>query len=236
MALALVTPTAVLTHQAPGGALASATLLPELQLLLQRAGAALGRLDAIAFGRGPGAFTGLRTSCAVAQGLAFGLGRPVLPIDSLLIVAEDARVRAQGLHAGATPFDVGVAMDARMDEVYAARFRHGPAGWQPLQAPGLFSLDALASAWGDVAVHGPDGGVRAWLAGSALAVYGERLPLPVSARWVATEHDRAAALARLAAAAWAAGEAVDAAQALPLYLRDRVALTIDERATRKFAK
>jgi len=74
-----------------GGAAASAQLLPQVRTLLQRGGIALAQLQAIAFGAGPGAFTGLRTACAVAQGLGFGAGLPLVPLDSLMIVAEGAR-------------------------------------------------------------------------------------------------------------------------------------------------
>ena len=78
-------------------------------------------LDAIAFGAGPGAFTGLRTACSVAQGLAFGATLPVLAVDSLMVVAEAAREAADA-GDGSGPFDVHVAMDARMDEIYAAAY------------------------------------------------------------------------------------------------------------------
>ncbi len=228
LAVALCWPGGTLTRLAAGGAAASATLLPEVQALLQQAGLALQAVDGIAFGRGPGAFTGLRTSCAVAQGLALGLGCPVLPLDSLLIVAEDARAQLALQHDDA-PIDVAVAMDARMDEVYAARFRwHAATGWAVVQAPALYTLPALAAAWAAVRP-------TAWT-GSALGAFGARLGFGVAApsdgavpRWLATEQDRAAALLRLAAAGWAAGAAVDAAQALPLYLRDKIALTTVER-------
>jgi tRNA threonylcarbamoyladenosine biosynthesis protein TsaB len=129
----------------PGGAAASAALLPAIHALLQQAGCGLGDLAAIGFGRGPGAFTGLRTSCAVAQGLAFGLGRPVLAIDSLLIVAEQARRQS----AVADRLEVGVAMDARMGQAYAARYLWQGGAWQVLQAPGLWAPQALAQAWAD---------------------------------------------------------------------------------------
>ena len=96
MALALCTPAQLRGQQEAGGALSSARLLPAIQALLADAGLALADLDAIAYGRGPGAFTGLRTACAVAQGLGFGANRPLLAIDSLMIVAEDARQHSGG--------------------------------------------------------------------------------------------------------------------------------------------
>jgi tRNA threonylcarbamoyladenosine biosynthesis protein TsaB len=223
LALALHTPQGDSTRLLAGGAQASLLLLPQLQALLQDAGLRLTDLDAIAFGCGPGAFTGLRTSCAVAQGLGLGLGLPLLPLDSLLIVAEDARLQA-GLGDGA---DIAVAMDARMDEVYAGRYRWQAGRWQALQPPALYTLDALAQAW--------QGAHWAALAGSALAAFGARLVLPATGARIEREDDRAAALLRLALAAAQAGEAVDAAAALPLYLRDRVALTTREREAARVA-
>jgi tRNA threonylcarbamoyladenosine biosynthesis protein TsaB len=232
LAVALQAGACALTRLAQGGAAASAALLPLVHTLLAEAGLTLRDVGTFAFGRGPGAFTGLRTACAVAQGLGFGLARPVLPIDSLLVVAEDARVQAAGGDM-AMPFDVLVAMDARMDEVYAARYRWQPqAGavgggrWQVLQAPALYALPALAD---------PALTTAPAAAGSALAAFGARLALPSACWRLEAEHDRAAALLRLAVAAAARGEGVDAADALPLYLRDSVALTTAERAAARAA-
>src|SRR5438874_562496 len=116
MSIALAVRGEVFVHESAGGAQASATLIPAILALLAKAGVTLRELDAIAFGRGPGAFTGLRTACSVAQGLAFGANKPVLPIDTLLAVAGDAR--------GDDPRSqrIWVAMDARMNEVYAAQY------------------------------------------------------------------------------------------------------------------
>ncbi len=210
-----------------GGALASAGLLPQVQALLAQQALPMGALNAIAFGQGPGAFTGLRTSCAVAQGLAYGLGCPLLAIDSLLIVAEDARAQA-GAAAGEL-FDVAVAMDARMEEAYVARYVHTGGGWQTLQAPALMSLAALHSAW-------DAGPAPAWRAGSAWAAFGARAGSQPGPRQFDAEQDRAAALGRLAAAAWAAGATIDPAQALPIYLRDKVAQTTAERQALREAR
>ena len=204
-----------------GGAAASAQALPMLMALLQRAGWTFADLDAIAFGRGPGGFTGLRTACAVAQGLAYGQGLPVVPVDSLAIVAEDA-ARHAGLAAGAV---VWVAMDARMDEIYAGCYRDdGDAGWRPVVEPSLTTPQALHAAWQDAP--------PAFVAGSALAAFGERLQTGDAQR-APVEHGRAAALGWLAAAGLARGDGVPADQALPVYLRDKVAQTTAERETAK---
>jgi tRNA threonylcarbamoyladenosine biosynthesis protein TsaB len=203
---------------ADGGAAASATLLPQALRLLAGAGLAATDLQFIAYGRGPGAFTGLRTACAVAQGLGFGLDVPLLAIDSLLIVAEDARLQAT-VESGS--FDIGVAMDARMGEAYAAVYRWHSGAWQVLQAPALTTLPALAQAWQGLTLQA--------VAGTGWAAFEGRLAVPVGAAVFSLEHDRAAALLRLAVRAAAAGDGIDAADALPLYLRDKVALTTHER-------
>lgn len=201
----------------PGGAAASATLLPQATRLLAGAGLAWADLQGIAFGAGPGAFTGLRTACAVAQGLAFGLGCPVLPLDSLALVAEDSPWRDAPVWA---------AMDARMDEVYAGVYRFTATGWAAELPPALYTLPALAERW---RVQPPR-----CVAGSALAAFGDRLPLGNAERQPQAT-DRAAALLRLAQQAWARGDAIAPALALPLYLRDKVALTTAERQARRAA-
>ncbi len=201
-------------RQLEGGAQASATLIPTALEMLAQAGLTLAQLDAIVFGRGPGAFTGLRTACAVAQGLAFGAGIPVLPVDSLLAVAEEAR----GQTGVATPLTVLALLDARMAEVYSAVYDWDGARWQ---------------ARGDLQVGPPESlqrpeGARVLLAGNAFEAYGERLQhLGAGERCAALP--TAAALLRLAPALLAAGQAVPAEQAMPLYIRDKVAQTTAER-------
>lgn len=197
-----------------GGPQASTTLIPLVQQLLDEAGLALTQLDAIVFGRGPGSFTGLRTACAVAQGLAFGADRPVLALDTLEAVAEEAHDRSG---AG----QVVALLDARMDEVYWAAYERSGDSWTVVQAPVLSAPEA---------VRVPSG----WtLAGNALDLYAGRLP--VAGRQVPAL-PTAAALLRLAPAALAAGRAQPAAQALPLYIRDKVAQTTEERALERARK
>jgi tRNA threonylcarbamoyladenosine biosynthesis protein TsaB len=214
-------------HSGPGGAQASTTLIPAILALLAEAGLALGELDAIAFGRGPGSFTGLRTACAVAQGLALGAnegaGLPVLPIDTLMAVAEEARFQRHGAAAAAKPFTVTALLDARMDEMYVQSFE--------------FS-GGLCRALGECELVRPEdfvpGAAAGLLTGNVFAVYAARLPenLPAQAEALPT----AAALLRLAPVLAAAGQCVSAELALPLYVRDKVALTTEERERVKAAK
>jgi tRNA threonylcarbamoyladenosine biosynthesis protein TsaB len=200
-------------HEAQGGAHASTSLIPTIQALLARCGLTLSQLDAIAFGRGPGSFTGLRTACSVAQGLAFGAAVPVLGVETLLAVAEDARHRS-----GASR--VVAMLDARMNEVYAARYVHEDGAWRregpitlgpPEQVP-------LAPGW--------------TAAGNVFGEYGERMAAAAPRIEAAPTAD---ALLRLAPGLLAAGQAQPAAGATPLYIRDKVAQTTEERAALRAA-
>jgi tRNA threonylcarbamoyladenosine biosynthesis protein TsaB len=203
----------VAEEESAGGAHASATLIPLLQALVARANLKLSGLDAIVFGRGPGSFTGLRTACAVAQGLGFGAKVPVLGMDTLLAVAEDARERH-----GVT--QVVAVLDARMNEVYSARYRHDGGRWQREGDIVLSRPQAL-----DV----PSGWV---LAGNAFAAYSDVLPSHVPHVEAAP---RAAAMLRIAPQLVADGEAHDAAHAMPVYIRDKVAQTTEERTAARAA-
>ncbi|MBV7463038.1 MULTISPECIES: tRNA (adenosine(37)-N6)-threonylcarbamoyltransferase complex dimerization subunit type 1 TsaB [unclassified Acidovorax] len=211
---------AVWQHTGPGGAQASATLIPTVRSLMAQASLSFDTLEAIVFGRGPGSFTGLRTACAVAQGLAFGArggqGVPVLPVDTLLAVAEEAR------HAHSCTQVVAV-LDARMDEVYHARCE-----W--VAAQGRWHTEADFGLGAPESVLAPAG----WtVAGNARTPYGERLA-PMAAHVAALP--TATALLRLAPALLAAGEGVPASDALPRYIRDKVAQTTAERAALRAAQ
>lgn len=208
------------SRQAAGGARASATLVPSLLGLLREAGLSLRDLDAIAFGRGPGAFTGLRTACSVAQGLAFGAGKPVLPIDSLLAVAEDAR-------AGALQFRVWAVIDARMDQIYAAEYGFAGGRWTAHVAPMLTDADQLCARWRTAPPEA--------VAGDAMAAFGARLE-PGHARRFPDARTSGDALLTLAESAWHDGLALDPARALPLYVRDKVASTTSEREAARAEK
>jgi tRNA threonylcarbamoyladenosine biosynthesis protein TsaB len=205
--------------------------VPDVLALLEEAGCTLSDLDAIAFGQGPGAFTGLRTACAVAQGLAFGANKPALPVDSLMAVAEDAWTRAAPAASGSpdAPCSVWVAMDARMNEIYAAHYIRQGSTWHTEVAPMLTTADALSARWRNAPPH--------LLAGSALAVFGDALQVDVTqVRCVPEALPRAVAMLPLAQQLWAAGGAVDAALALPVYVRDKVAQTTQERDAARAAK
>ncbi len=204
-------------HESAGGAKASAELLPAIFALLDSAGAQLRDLDAIGFGCGPGAFTGLRTACAAAQGLALGAGKPVLAIDTLMAIAEDAREGTDRLRVWCT-------VDARMEQIYAAQYLHEGGHWSVLDAPLLASADEMNRAWRESpASH---------VAGNALQAFAGRLEAG-PAHCHALAAPRAAALLTLAQRLWAQGAALDAGAAAPAYVRDKVAQTIAERAAAK---
>jgi tRNA threonylcarbamoyladenosine biosynthesis protein TsaB len=200
MSIALAAHGRVWAHEAAGGAQASATLIPAIVALLAQAGVRLSELDAIAFGRGPGAFTGLRTACSVAQGLALGAGKPVLPVDTLLTVAQDAS-------GDAPPQSTWVAMDARMNEIYAAHYACDAGGWAMRVAPFLASADDLNERW---LAEAPE-----VVAGNALAAFSGQLR-PGLARCAPEALPHARSMLVLAQAMWDRGDAVDAALALPL--------------------
>jgi tRNA threonylcarbamoyladenosine biosynthesis protein TsaB len=219
-------------HQAAGGANASMALIPVILDLLRQAELDLRSLDAICFGSGPGSFTGLRTACAVAQGLAFGADVPVLPINSLLAVAEDARFSHL---APALALQITALLDARMDEIYTATFAYRDQRWQTLQDATLLRPEAINP-------PRPSDGLQAVLAGNVFASYGARLvsPAATSPAMLGVQRLEAAptatAMLRLAPQLLAEGAAVAAHQAMPTYIRDKVAQTSAERAADKAAQ
>jgi tRNA threonylcarbamoyladenosine biosynthesis protein TsaB len=190
-------------------------VLPMLDQLLERTRIEMNQLDAVAFGSGPGAFTGLRIACGVAQGLAYGRNLPVIGISTLEATAEES---------GATR--AVVALDARMHEVYYAAFEKQADRWKEV-------LPAKCIAPDEVDLPPGEG----WLGcGSGFAVYAERIGprLRGSLQRTAPEvRPSAIAVAKLAAPRLAAGEAGDAAQATPHYIRDKIALTTAEQGKRK---
>lgn len=186
-------------------------VLPEIGRLLASAGIGLDALTAIAFGAGPGAFTGLRIACGVAQGLALARGLPVLGIGTLAALAEQCGAER-----------VVACLDARMGEVYHAAYRRGAGGWIEASAP------ALARP-ADVPVPEDAGWVGC---GSGFRAHGAALARRLAGRLARTEPDavpRASAILRLALPRLAAGEGGDPAGAVPIYVRDKVALKTYER-------
>ena len=203
-------------YSGPGGARTSATLIPVIQDLMAQAGLEFAELDAIVFGNGPGSFTGLRTACSVAQGLAFGAKVKVLPIDTLLCLAEEARA---GHAVESDSWQVMALLDARMDEMYAACYSFERGQWTQTQDFSLIRPQDAVCARADT------------LVGNVFTAYGSRIPLSAQPRLGALPG--ACALLRLAPKRLAAGAAVRADQALPLYIRDKVAQTTLERAALK---
>jgi tRNA threonylcarbamoyladenosine biosynthesis protein TsaB len=192
---------------ATGGAASSRTIVGHVLALLKQAGLEVQDLDGIAFGQGPGSFTGVRTACAIAQGLAYPADIPLVPIGSLLATAEQARV-SHGCD------QVICALDARMGEVYSARYAWVESKWTCIQEPATLRPAAL---WVP-----PD-----WQAvGNAFEVYKQEWPQP-HPHLPATPV--AASLLALAPNLLQAGDALDARDAHPTYVRDRVALKTAER-------
>jgi len=226
-------------HTGVGGAQASTGLIAAILDLMQQADLKFDALDAICFGSGPGSFTGLRTACSVAQGLAFGANVPVLPVASLLAVAEEARFAAL---AGESRGVVTALLDARMDEMYAATYAFEGDQWTELQGSHLLRPEDLqaitqGTANPSASTTVTNTNTNTVFAGNVFAVYGERLVGLAAAGAVPriTALPSAAAVVRLAPRLLARGLAVPAAQALPIYIRDKVAKTTEERAAEKAA-
>jgi tRNA threonylcarbamoyladenosine biosynthesis protein TsaB len=199
----------------------SERVLPMAQQLLADEGMALSAIDAVAFGAGPGSFTGLRIACGVAQGVAYGIDRPVLPIGNLAALAFNAAELEPAARR------IAVAVDARMQEIYWAVYEARGGDVVEVIAPSLSAAELLPAMLAPVA---PD-----TLAGEAVTVFAAALdPISVAHR-LPQARAGARTIALLARSAFARGEAVVPARAMPVYVRDRVALTIDERSAARAA-
>lgn len=212
-----------------GGAKASTDLIATVLDLLRQAALRLDALDAICFGAGPGSFTGLRTACSVAQGLAFGANVPVLPVDTLLAVAETARLQTA---SPTDPVQITALLDARMDEMYAGTYAFDGRVWTEREASHLVRPEqfTLPSGAGTEGVSVP-----LMLAGNVFGVYAGRFSDSVTSAKHLSCLPGAVAMLRLAPALLAQGKAVSAEHALPLYVRDKVAKTTAERMAEKAA-
>lgn len=196
----------VVAHDCPREQSNSAALLPLAGMALEMEGLGFSDLDGVAFGMGPGSFTGLRVSCGVAQGLAIARGLPLIGVGTL---------EAMALAAGGER--VIVVLDARMGEVYCGLFVEGvPHGEMVVCSPECVPLP----------------GSSGWLAcGNGLSVYPalrERLAGVVT-QWAPDILPHAEFVVRLAAPRMERGEGIDPAEAAPLYVRDKVAKTVAER-------
>ncbi len=189
----------------------SEVLIAMLDEVLRAAGIKLAQLDGIAFGMGPGSFTGVRIACGVAQGLALGADLPVVGVSTL-----------QALAQAAGHDKVIAALDARVGEIYHAAYEKRAGEWVTVCEPGLclpqYAPQVQGSGW--------------FGAGSGFALYAATLEGRYAGQLIGSDAQavpQASAIAQLSAPLFAAGQGVDAAQARPLYLRDKVALKTSER-------
>ena len=189
----------------------SEVLIAMLNELLRAAGVKLAQLDGIAFGMGPGSFTGVRIACGVAQGLALGAELPVVGVATLQALAQ-----ASGHDK------VIAALDARMGEIYHAAYEKRAGEWLTVSAPSLC-----------LPQHAPPVQGSGWFgAGSGYALHAAALAERYAGQLEGSDAEavpHARAIAQLSAPLFASGQGMDAAQARPLYLRDKVALKTSER-------
>jgi tRNA threonylcarbamoyladenosine biosynthesis protein TsaB len=211
LSLALMVAGKTLTFEVNAGQTHSQLILPQIQALLSAANLQLADLDGLAFGAGPGSFTGVRIAAGVAQGLGFGANLPVAGVCTLLALAEESGARK-----------VIACLDARMGEVYHAAYEKIEMQWHTVIAPGLYKPEAVP------VLQGAD-----WVgAGSGWQSYASQLSAVYSLQLQGVEGallPTASAILRLALPRFASGEALPASAALPIYIRNRVALKTAER-------
>lgn len=211
LSLAVTTPAGIVGRDWLVGQRHAELTLPRLAELLAETGLALQDIEGIAFGNGPGSFTGLRIGCGIVQGLAFANGTPTLGISTLEALAQS------------TSADKVIAcLDARMNQVYAAAYVREAAGWREATPPTVCDPHDLPLPEGD-----------GWLgAGSGFAAYGATLAERLGAQLATTLPDtfpRAVEILALALPRFAVGQGVAAQDATLVYLRDKVALKTSER-------
>ena len=204
----------ILVRAVPAQERHSQVILPLLQALLADAQVRLTQLNGIAFGAGPGSFTGLRIACGIAQGLAFGANLPVVGISDLMALAE----------ASNCPKVIAI-LDARMGEIYHAVYERRADQWQELSAPGLY-----------LPQHAPAVSAGGWVGvGSGFNVHKEVLLLRYAEQFNEINADlvpHAKEIAILGAQALLNGRGLAPDDAHPIYIRDKVAQTIAERRTK----
>ncbi|UXY16764.1 tRNA (adenosine(37)-N6)-threonylcarbamoyltransferase complex dimerization subunit type 1 TsaB [Chitiniphilus purpureus] len=212
LSLAVSTPHGVVARDWHVGQRHAERTLPELEALLTEAGITRADLAGIAYGMGPGSFTGLRIGCGIAQGLAFGLGVKLVGVSTLAALA--AASPAERIYA---------AIDARMNQVYAAAFERDGTSWHEIVAATVCDPDAVplppGAGW-----HG---------VGSGFAAYEAALCAQLGPQLATTEPQRfphARAVLELALPLFASGAALPPEAAPLVYLRDKVALKTHERA------
>jgi tRNA threonylcarbamoyladenosine biosynthesis protein TsaB len=209
----------LVSRHEPAGRRQAERILDMVGEVLAEARLEIAQIHGIAYGAGPGSFTGLRIAAGVTQGLALARGIGVVGVGTLLALAEEAAEQAAGGAAGSR---IVACLDAHMGEVYHAAYRRDGAGWEEVSAPGLYKPEAVPLAPG-----------RDWLGcGDGFAAYRERLGARLGESISAIRPETtptARAVLKLAIPRFAAGDVKDAAGAVPVYLRDKVALKTSER-------
>ncbi len=208
----------IIIRETTGAQTHSQSILPTVQSLLAEAGIGLADCDGLAFGVGPGSFTGVRTACGIIQGLAFGADLPVLPVVTLQAMAQ----ACHELNGGDAMLAI---MDARMGEVYWAQYRFDGVLWQEVVAPTLSAPEQVLPVAGDTLLLQACGnGLLAYAPAFAATSY--------AAAGLPAIMPHARQIAVLGGVALAQGRGLDAIEAQPLYLRNKVALTSAERAAK----
>jgi tRNA threonylcarbamoyladenosine biosynthesis protein TsaB len=211
LSLSLLKGSETFNYDCNAGQTHSQIILPQIQAMLDKANLQLSDLQCIAFGAGPGSFTGVRIAAGVAQGLGFGTNLPVVSVCTLLALAE------------ASSADKVIAcLDARMGEVYHAAYEKIDDTWRCIIEPGLYKPDAVPTIEG-----------AGWVgAGSGWQTYAEQLSAVYAEQLQSTQPHQlpsSAAILKLALPIFAKGEAKQAIEAMPIYIRNRVALKTAER-------
>jgi tRNA threonylcarbamoyladenosine biosynthesis protein TsaB len=213
---AILNGSTVLTRESSGVRTHSQAILPMVQELLAEAGLSLAQCDLIAFGAGPGSFTGVRTACGIAQGLAFGASKQVVPTITLAGMALACQ-----RETGAT--DIVTVLDARMGEVYWAQYRYADGALDIVHEPALCAPDQVA----------PSAATGLAACGNGIAAYPEAF---AGKAWAEGANTSIVPHARDVAQLALTGHAVSAAEAQPLYLRNKIAYTSAERSAINAAK